>query len=165
MTKLDNLTSGISIAAFTSLLAFFDSTFTFLLALLAGFAINIIAGFRADEVKIKLHRVFPPIVWFQNFNGNKFKDSLFELFLITGLTYFIKGIIVWFKFNDFSDYAVQWLLIIAVYYYFRNSLRNLSNSYPHIKWLTMLYILIAFKFRELVGGNIADIVDKAEKTE
>lgn len=165
MERFDNIISWVCITAFTAIATFFDSTLSFLVALLIGFTLNIFAGFRADKVKLKLHRVFPPLICFQNFSGNKFKDSLFELFLITGLTYFIKGIIVLFKFSEFSDYAVQWLLIIAVYYYFRNALRNLTTVYPDIKWIKMLYVLIAFKFRELAGGDIADIVEQGEKNQ
>ncbi|MGB4440273.1 MAG: hypothetical protein WBJ13_13860 [Sedimentibacter sp.] len=155
--------NALFVAIFTATATFFDSTLTFLFALLAGFFVNIIAGFRADEVRVKLHRIFPPMVIFQNFNGNKFKDSLLELALIVGITYIIKGIILGFKYNEISDFAVQWLFIIAVYYYIRNSLRNLSMVYPRMKWIRVTYILISFKFRGLIGDEISDIIDKEEK--
>ncbi len=61
MNRLDNLISGVSIVIPTVLVAFFDSTSNYLIALIIGFAFNILAGFKADDVKIKLHRLFPPV--------------------------------------------------------------------------------------------------------
>ena len=93
MDRFYNVTQGVMVFIFTSCAAFMDSTFSYLIALLLGFTFNILAGFRADEVKIKLHRIFPPIVAFEKFNGNKFKDSLLELVLIASTTYLLKGLI------------------------------------------------------------------------
>ena len=81
---------AVGISFFTLLAAYFDSTITFVFALLGAFAFNILAGMKADEVKIKLSRVS----WFRvlrltNFSGNKLKDSLAELCLIFFCTYFI----------------------------------------------------------------------------
>ena len=154
--------NAVLVAIFTAILSFFDSTSSYLLALIFGFAFNIIAGFRADEVKIILNRIFPPIFMFKNFKGNKFKDSLMELFLITGTTYLLKGLIDLMNYNDKSAYVVQWLFIVAIYVYFRNGLRNLVAVYPHIKFIRILYGLLSFKFREIAGDKIADIVDKEE---
>ena len=68
------------------------------------------------------------------------------------------------KYETSGYYIVQFLIAVAVYYYFRNGLRNLKNVYPpNNKWLSMLYHLIAFKFRALVGDDLADIVDKEER--
>ena len=52
--------------------AYFDSTFTFMIALFAAFIFNILAGLRADDVTFKMWRII-------NFDGHKFKDSLKEL--------------------------------------------------------------------------------------
>ena len=158
----DNFLSTIWGIILTGVTAFFEPTATFLVALLAGFFFNIMAGFRADEVKITLHRIFPPMFIFKNFQGNKFKDSLMELFLIAGVTYFIRGILGLFHFTSYGDFAVQWLLIIAVYVYFRNGLKNLHKAYPKIKFIQILYVLLSFKFREIVGGDVADIIEKEE---
>ena len=154
--------NGILVAVFTAIISFFDSTSSYLLALIFGFAFNIIAGFRADEVKIILRRLLPPIFVFKNFKGNKFKDSLLELFLIAGITYLLKGLIDLMNYNDKSAYAVQWLFIVAIYVYFRNGLRNLVAVYPNVKFVRILYGLLSFKFREIAGDKIADIVDKEE---
>lgn len=154
--------NAVLVAIFTAILSFFDSTSSYLLALVFGFAFNIIAGFRADEVKIILNRIFPPIFMFQNFKGNKFKDSLMELFLIAGITYLLKELIDLMNYNDKSAYVVQWLFIVAIYVYFRNGLRNLVAVYPHIKFIRILYGLLSFKFRDFAGDKVADIVDKEE---
>jgi hypothetical protein len=154
--------SGICISIISGLAAFFDSTLSYMIALLLGFTFNILAGFRADEVRVKLVRLIPP-QFLQNFNGNKLKDSLMELFLITFITYFLKGIIDLMKCQDKSAFVVQFLIAVAIYYYFRNALKNLKKVYPKIKWISMLYNLISFKFRELVGSDVADIIEKEEE--
>lgn len=159
--KSDNIQT-IAIVIFTSIAAYFDSTLSFLLALVLAFAFNILAGFRADEVKVVLRRIFPPI-YFENFQGNKLKDSLMELLLITSITYLLKGLAELMKYETSGYYIVQFLIAVAVYYYFRNGLKNLKNVYSNNKWLAMLYHLIAFKFRALVGNDLADIVDKEER--
>ena len=149
------------ITFFSAVFAYFDSTFTFLCALLAAFLFNIFAGFRADEVKIKIKRIFPPI-FLKNFQGNKLKDSLFELFLITFIIYFLKMIADLMKYQEQSSYVVQFLTAIAIYYYFRNALKNLKLVYPKNRFIAMLYHLISFKFRQLIGSEIADIVEENE---
>ncbi len=125
MEKFDSFISWVCITVFTAIMAFFDSTVSYLIALLLGFAFNILAGFRADEVKIKITRLIPPKI-LENFNGNKFKDSLMELLIITGVTYFLKGIADLMDYEDKSQYVVQVLIAIAIYYYFRNGLKNLA---------------------------------------
>ena len=165
MEKFYNCVQGAMVFIFTSCAAFLDSTFSYLIALLLGFSFNILAGFRADEVKLTLHRLFPPIFVFKNFKGNKFKDSLFELFLITSITYLLKGFIDLMDYDDKSVYVVQWLFAVAIYVYFRNGLRNLRSVYPHVKFIRILYALVSFKFREFFGDEIADIVKKEEEKE
>ena len=165
--NLDNLYSllqGMMIGIFTSCVVFLDSTFSYLIALLLGFTFNILAGFRADEVKIKLHRIFPPIVAFEKFNGNKFKDSLLELVLIASTTYLLKGLIDLMDYDAQSIYVVQWLFAIAVYVYFRNGLRNLHESYKKVVFIRILYAVLAFKFREIFGDKVADIVKEEEES-
>ena len=163
MERFYNVAQGVMVFIFTSCAAFFDSTFGYLIALLLGFSFNILAGFRADEVKLTLHRIFPPIVAFKNFKGNKFKDSLLELFLITSITYLLKGVIDLMDYDDKSVYVVQWLFAVAIYVYFRNGLRNLVKVYPKVKFLRLVYYLIAFKLKEIIGSDMSDIVEKAEK--
>jgi hypothetical protein len=67
------------------------------------------------------------------------------------------------KCQDKSAFVVQFLIAVAIYYYFRNALKNLKKVYPKIKWISMLYNLISFKFRELVGSDVADIIEKEEE--
>lgn len=152
----------VSLAAFVAVAAYFDSTITYLFALLIAFTFNIIAGFRADEVKFTIQRVFPPFR-FQNFQKNKFKDSLIELLLITVITYILKLLIELLKYEASGAYVVQYLLAIAVYYYFRNALRNFHKAYPKIRFISLVYHLMSFKFRAIIGNDIADIIDKEEK--
>lgn len=161
--KFDYL-QALSIAAVTAISAYFDSTITFLASLLIAFVFNILAGFRSDEVKIAIRRIFPPI-FLKNFQGNKFKDSLLELVLITFVTYLFKIIIDLNKYQNQSTYVVQLFMAIAVYYYLRNALKNLKTVYPKNRFIAVVYYLLAFKFRQLVGGEIADIIDENENKE
>ena len=163
MDRFYNVAQGVMVFIFTSCAAFMDSTFSYLIALLLGFTFNILAGFRADEVKIKLHRIFPPIVAFEKFNGNKFKDSLLELVLIASTTYLLKGLIDLMDYDAQSTYVVQWLFAIAIYVYFRNGLRNLHEAYKKVVFIRIVYAILAFKFRELFGDKVADIVKEEEK--
>lgn len=153
---------GCLIATVTATAAWFDSTLTFLEALMVGFLFNVLAGFRADAVHFKMVRLIPP-KFMTNFNGNKFKDSLMELFLITSITYVLKGFIDLLSYDEKSAYVVQFLMAVAIYFYFRNGLRNLHKVYPEIKFITVIYFLVAFEFRKLVGNDVADAIDKAEK--
>ena len=163
MDRFYNVAQGAMVFIFTSCAAFMDSTFSYLIALLLGFTFNILAGFRADEVKIKLHRIFPPIVAFEKFNGNKFKDSLLELFLITSITYLLKEVIDLMDYDTKSVYVVQWLFAVAIYVYFRNGLRNLHEAYKKVVFIRIVYAVLAFKFREIFGDKVADIVKEEEK--
>lgn len=153
---------SVSILLFTAVAAFFDSTLSFLSALLIGFAFNILAGFRADGVKIKLVRLIPPS-FLHNFKGSKFKDSLMELFLIATTTYILKAFIDLNRYENQSAYIVQFLIAIACYFYFRNGLRNLKKVYPKVKFIAVLYFLLSFEFKKLVGQDVADIINNVEK--
>lgn len=156
--KIDYL-QAVAITAFTSVAAYFDSTITYLIALLIAFAFNIFAGFKADEVKVILQRIFPPII-FKNFHGNKLKDSLIELALIASVTYLLKSIADLMKYKNQSDYIVQFLIAIAIYHYLRNGLRNLKSVYPKHKFIAVVYFLLSFKFREMFGNQVADMMDE-----
>lgn len=157
----DKVSAALSFA-FVAVWAYFESTYTFIIAFLFAFAINIVAGFRADEVKIKLARVFPPLMAFENFQGNKFKDALMEASLILFVVYALKSIIDLMKLEQGSYYAVQVMIGIAIYVYFRNSLRNLTKVYPKNVFFKVLYALLSFKLRDLFGDKIADIVEQEE---
>ena len=66
------------------------------------------------------------------------------------------------KITGTSAYVVQFLVAFAVYYYFTNGLKNLRKVNPKNKWLSFVYHLITFKFKEFFGGDIAKIMDKTE---
>lgn len=147
----------------SALVAYFDTTLTFVYALLLGFAFNILAGLRADKVRIVMVRFHLPSL--VNFQGSKFKDSLVELSIILFVTYLLKGIVDLMHFDDKSAYAVQTLIAVAVYYYFTNGLRNLRQAYPHNRWIMFLYHFVSFKFRELMPKAVVEAVDKTEEEE
>jgi hypothetical protein len=136
--------------------AYFDSTSTFMFALFMAFLFNILAGLRADEVKFTMWRLV-------NFDGHKFKDSLKELGLIVVITYFLKGLMDLMQHNEKSVYAVQILVWIALYYYVRNSLRNLSKAYPKIHWIVVVYHLFSFQFGKLMPDSVNKAIEKTEK--
>lgn len=136
-----NLIQYASVGFAGMLLAYFENTTGFLVALILGFTFNILAGFRADDVKIKMWRLC-------NFNGNKLWHSLTELFLIVVITYFLKLIADLMNQEERSIYIVECLIWAAIYYYVRNALRNLSSVYTDIRWLRFVYYLISFQFKE-----------------
>ena len=69
------------------------------------------------------------------------------------------------NYDSQSTYVVQWLFAIAIYVYFRNGLRNLHEAYKKVVFIRILYAVLAFKFRELFGDKVADIVKEEEKEE
>lgn len=149
----------VPLMGFVSIIAaYFDSTFTFLIALFAAFLFNILAGLRADDVKFTMWRLI-------NFDGHKFKDSLKELALIVMITYFLKAIMDLMQYNEKSVYAVQILVWLALYYYVRNSLRNLSKAYPKIKWVVVVYHLFSFQFGKIMPETVTKALEKAEEEE
>lgn len=152
-----------TIATISAATAYFESTYTFIIALFLAFIGNILAGFEADEVKIKLKRIFPPVMLFDNFSGNKFKDSLAEFALILIVIYSVKGLFDLMKVSDSSYVAVQAMMGIAIYVYLRNSLRNLKTAYPKILFFKILYALVALKFKDFFGEEVSNIVNEEEE--
>lgn len=147
-----------SIVGVTSVvLAYFESTQSFIFALLLGFSFNILAGFRADNVHFEMWRLC-------NFKGNKFKDSLKELLLIILITYFLKLLVELMKQGEHSTFVVECLIGVAVYYYVRNGLRNLSKAYPTNRWIKFVYIIIGLQFVEIMPESIKNAWKKSEKT-
>lgn len=164
MSRVDkywDVFQGAMIACFTAVMAYFDSTSSFMIALMLAFTFNILAGMRADNVKLKIERIYPP-KFFQNFNGNKFKDSLFELLLIIIIIYLLKGMADLMDVTDTDTYVVKYLTWIALYYYTRNALRNLSRVYPKNKFLRIVYVVISFKFKEFFSDDLRKEIEKIE---
>lgn len=142
------------VSMFGLIAAYFDSTITFIYALMIAFVFNILAGMRADDVNL----------WkLKNFKVRKFKDSLVELLLITSTTYVLKLIIDLMQYNEKSAYAVQILIWIALYYYFRRGLRNLSIAYPNNSWIRTVYHLVSFQFSQMMPDSVKQAMEKAEK--
>lgn len=164
LEKYYDAMQGAMTACFTAAMAYFDSTSSFMIALMLAFTFNILAGMRADNVRLKIERIYPPKL-FQNFNGNKFKDSLFELLLIIIVIYGLKGIADLMGLEDSTTYVVKYLTWIALYVYIRNALRNLSNVYPKNKFIRIAYIVIAFKFREFFSEELQAEIEKIENEE
>lgn len=139
------------IGIFSMVAAYFDSTITFIYALMSAFVFNILAGMRADDVSLKK---------LGNFSLPKFKDSLIELMVICSVTYLLKGIMDLMNLDEKSTYAVQILIWVALYFYFRNGVRNLSKAYPRILWLRVLYHLISFQFTKAMPESVKEAINK-----
>lgn len=135
--------------------AYFESTALFMTALLLSFIFNILAGFRADEVRFKMWRLC-------NFEGDKFKDSLIEFTLIVVCTYFLKLLVELMNHQDKGSYVVECLVWVALYSYVRNGFRNLSTAYPKIRWLRFVNNVISFKFSELAPDFIKKSWDESK---
>lgn len=149
-----NVLQNSMIGIFSIIAAYFDSTITFLYALMIGFLFNVLAGMRADDIGI---------LNLKNFKKRKFKDSLIELFVIAAGTYVIKLEIDLMNFDEKSVYVVNVLIWIAVYVYFRNGFRNLTLAYPKIQWLKIVYYLISFQFKKMAPDIVKQAMEKAEE--
>lgn len=148
----------IFVAFISMICAYFESTTGFMLALLLGFVFNIIAGFRADEVKFVMWRLC-------NFQGNKFKDSLIELTLIVVVTYFLKLMADLMNHGDKGLFIVECLVWVALYNYIRNGLRNLSKAYPKNRWIRFVSALVSFHFNEIAPDSVKKAWDKSKSKE
>lgn len=162
--ELYNYIRGLLAAVVTAVMAYIDSTIAFMAALAIAFTFNILAGMKADEVKIRIKRLWPPD-YFENFDGNKFKDSLMELTMIVGLIYMLKGMADFMGITDSSIFIVQYLTWVALYVYVRNGLRNMTKAYPRIKFFKIVYAVIAFKFKDFISPELAEEIEKIEKEE
>lgn len=151
------------VGLFGVIAGYFDTTITFLYALMLGFAFNIFAGMRADEVRFKMTRLFN--IKLLNYSGGKLKDSLAELLLITFVTYFLKSLVDLMNFDEKSTYVVQVLIALALYFYIKNGIRNLKKAYPKNKFLHALDIIVSFKFKELVPESVSKAVNEIENKE
>lgn len=159
-----DILQGAMAAVVTAIVAYFDGSSSFLLALVIAFGLNIVAGMRADNVRLKIERIYPP-KFFQNFNGNKLKDSLFELLLITSIIYAFKAIGDNMHMSDTDTYIVKYLIWVATYYYAENALDNLSSVYPKNKFLRILSAILSFKFKDFMGPELREEIEKIEKEE
>ena len=146
------------VTLFSMVCAYFESTTSFMLALLLGFVFNIVAGLRADEVKFRMWRLC-------NFSGNKFKDSLLELTLIVIVTYFLKSLADLMNYGEKSIYIVEYLVWVALYHYIRNGLRNLSKAYPKNRWIRFVSNLISFHFNEIAPESVKKSWSKSKHKE
>ena len=149
--QLQKIISGV----FVMMMAYFDSTLIFLYALICGFAFNIFAGMAADDVHLYKWGML-------NWSKKKFKDSLAELMLISGTTWFLKGIIDMMQHSEKSIYVVQILIWLALHFYIRNGAKNLSIAYPRSLWIKTIYHLISFQFKKFFPSEVIEAVDKAE---
>lgn len=144
------------VTVISMLCAYFESTQSFMIALLLGFFFNILAGFKADDVKFKMWRLC-------NFSGHKFKDSLIELLLIILITYFLKSMVDLMHQEDKSAYIVECLVWIAIYNYVRNGLRNLSKGYPNNRWIRFVSNLLMFNFKALAPDSVQKAWEKSKE--
>lgn len=163
--KLLEVVRGLLGSFMLAVFAYFDSTLTFLYAILIAFALNIFAGFRADEVKIKLTRIIPPKLRSPNFNPNKFVTALKEFALTVFVIYILKSLVDLLKWEGGGVFVVQGLIAVACYFYIKNALRNLRKTFPNNQFIKFLDILIGLKFREIMGDKISDAIDKVEEEE
>lgn len=142
------------VSMFGIVAAYFDSTITFIYALMITFVFHVLAGMRADDVDLS---------HLKNFKFRKLKDSLIELFLIITTTYVIKLAMDLMNVNEKSVYAVQILIWLALYYYFRRGLKNLSLAYKNIIWIKTVYYLVSFQFAKMMPDSVKQAMEKAEQ--
>jgi len=170
MTRLkfyieNNIEQGIWVLISTAILTHFAPVMTFIYALFVAFAANVLAGMRADDVKLKISRTWP-IVLFPNFSGNKFKCALGEFLLILIIIAVLRGVGMLMLLKNNQDvYIFQYLTWVALYYYGVNSFRNLSIVYPNNRFIKAIYYIIGFKFSKMFGKEVKEILDNEKVSE
>lgn len=153
---------GIIGSFFVFLAGYLDTTKTFLYAFVIVFFFNIVAGFRADEVKVEMKRLFPPIFKLANFKPNKFKTALFEFTMIIFSIYLLKVLIDLFFLQEHSTFIVQALMGVAVYFYFKNILRNFRLILPNSNFIKFLDIAVSLKFKEIIPTSFSKAIEEVE---
>lgn len=140
------------------ILAFLTPTSGFLTALVFMFVFNIICGMRADGVSVSIKGA-------QRFTIFKFVSALQEFLLYIMIIVVIFSAVTKMGDKDAAIMCAKTITYVFMYVYLCNGFRNLCMTYPNNKGFKLIYHIIRFEFKRLMGEHASKIIEEQEKKE
>lgn len=140
------------------ILAFLTPTSGFITALVFMFAFNIICGMRADGVSVSIKGA-------HRFSIFKFVSALQEFLLYIIIIVVIFSAVTNVGDKDAAIMCAKTITYVFMYVYLCNGFRNLCITYPKNKGFKLIYYIIRFEFKRLMGEHASKIIEEQEEKE
>lgn len=140
------------------ILAFLTPTSGFLTALVFMFVFNIICGMRADGVSVSVRGI-------QRFTIFKFISALQEFLLYMMIIVVLFSAVTKMGDKDAAIMCAKTITYVFMYVYLCNGFRNLCTTYPKNNGFKLIYHIIRFEFKRLMGEHAAKIIEEQEEKE
>ena len=144
------------VSAISPILAFLTPTSGFITALVFMFGFNFICGMRADGVNLSVNGV-------RRFTMLKFISAVQELILYILVITVIFSSVAKMGDHDAAVLSAKTITYVFMYVYLSNGFKNLCISYPDNKSFRLIYHIIRFEFKRLMGERAAKIVEEHEE--
>ena len=144
------------VSAISPILAFLTPTSGFITALVFMFVFNIICGMRADGVSVSVRGI-------QRFTIFKFISALQEFLLYMMIIVVLFSAVTKMGDKDAAIMCAKTITYVFMYVYLCNGFRNLCTTYPKNKGFKLIYHIIRFEFKRLMGEHAAKIVEEHEE--
>lgn len=146
------------VSAISPILAFLTPTSGFITALVFMFVFNIICGMRADGVSVSVRGI-------QRFTIFKFISALQEFLLYMMIIVVLFSAVTKMGDKDAAIMCAKTITYVFMYVYLCNGFRNLCTTYPKNKGFKLIYHIIRFEFKRLMGEHAAKIIEEQEEKE
>lgn len=146
------------VSAISPILAFLTPTSGFITALVFMFVFNIICGMRADGVSVSVRGI-------QRFTIFKFISALQEFLLYMMIIVVLFSAVTNMGDKDAAIMCAKTITYVFMYVYLCNGFRNLCTTYPKNKGFKLIYHIIRFEFKRLMGEHAAKIIEEQEEKE
>lgn len=146
------------VSAISPILAFLTPTSGFITALVFMFVFNIICGMRADGVSVSVRGI-------QRFTIFKFISALQEFLLYMMIIVVLFSAVTKMGDKDAAIMCAKTITYVFMYVYLCNGFRNLCMTYPKNKGFKLIYHIIRFEFKRLMGEHAAKIIEEQEEKE
>nr|UVX46607.1 MAG: holin family protein [Bacteriophage sp.] len=144
------------VSAISPILAFLTPTSGFITALVFMFVFNIICGMRADGVSVSVRGI-------QRFTIFKFISALQEFLLYMMIIVVLFSAVTKMGDKDAAIMCAKTITYVFMYVYLCNGFRNLCTTYPKNKGFKLIYHIIRFEFKRLMGEHAAKIIEEQEE--
>lgn len=141
------------VSAISPILAFLTPTSGFITALVFMFVFNIICGMRADGVSVSVRGI-------QRFTIFKFISALQEFLLYMMIIVVLFSAVTKMGDKDAAIMCAKTITYVFMYVYLCNGFRNLCTTYPKNKGFKLIYHIIRFEFKRLMGEHAAKIIEE-----